>query len=295
MIIDNENSVNTEEVATSVNDISAESSLDELLVIDDINDINDNEIIEENENEVVADSQEEVQDKVGFDSKKQSLNKDDEANTRFAQMRRENEELKKKNEIASKYLSTLYKDQGINDLESFNNYMQTYEENQRKQEYMEKGIDVDAIDKVIAERLQANPELLRLKQMQEESKIQLEVQEFENSFPEYKNVKQIQELPNYERVLEFRNKHNLSLTDAFTLANKEKLKEIRDKEVIKMKNNIKTDLVAKQNKSLLASSGTGAGKPIVITKADLNEWKKFYPTESEEKLKQRILKAKKRN
>lgn len=293
MIIDNENSVNTEEVATSVNDISAESSLDELLVIDDID---DNEVIEENENEVDADNQnEEVQDKVDFDSKKQSLNKDDEANTRFAKMRRENEELKRKNEIASKYLSTLYKDQGINDLESFNNYMQTYEENQKKQEYMDKGIDVDAIDKVIAERLQANPDLLKLKQMQEESKIQLEVQEFENSFPEYKDVKQIQELPNYEKVLEFRNKHHLSLTDAFTLANKDKLKEIRDKEVLKMKNNIKTDLVAKQNRSLSASSGTGAGKPIVITKADLNEWKKFYPSESEEQLKKRILKAKKRN
>lgn len=286
---ENNNSVNTEEVATSVNN-SAESTLDDLLVIDD------NEIVEENE--VGADNQEEkekTETPINFNSEEQSKNKNNEANSEFARMRRENAELKKQNEIASKYLANLYKEQGINDVEAFNNYMQTFEKTQKDAEYKERfGFGVDEIDKIVADRINSNPELQQFKKIQEQRKVELEVQEFESAYPQFKDVKQIQDLPNYEKVLEFRNKHNLSLTDAFTIANKDKLKELQQEDVIKMKNNIKTDLVAKQNKNISNISGSIKSNPITITKSEMSEWKKFFPNKSEDDLKKIIYKNKTR-
>lgn len=286
---ENNNSVNTEEVATSVNN-SAESTLDDLLVIDD------NEIVEENE--VGADNQEEkekTETPINFNSEEQSKNKNNEANSEFARMRRENAELKKQNEIASKYLANLYKEQGINDVEAFNNYMQTFEKTQKDAEYKERfGFGVDEIDKIVADRINSNPELQQFKKIQEQRKVELEVQEFESAYPQFKDVKQIQDLPNYEKVLEFRNKHNLSLTDAFTIANKDKLKELQQEDVIKMKNNIKTDLVAKQNKNISNISGSVKSNPITITKSEMSEWKKFFPNKSEDDLKKIIYKNKTR-
>lgn len=286
---ENNNSVNTEEVATSVNN-SAESTLDDLLVIDD------NEIVEENE--VGADNQEEkekTETPINFNSEEQSKNKNNEANSEFARMRRENAELKKQNEIASKYLANLYKEQGINDVEAFNNYMQTFEKKQKDAEYKERfGFGVDEIDKIVADRINSNPELQQFKKIQEQRKVELEVQEFESAYPQFKDVKQIQDLPNYEKVLEFRNKHNLSLTDAFTIANKDKLKELQQEDVIKMKNNIKTDLVAKQNKNISNISGSIKSNPITITKSEMSEWKKFFPNKSEDDLKKIIYKNKTR-
>ena len=286
---ENNNSVNTEEVATSVNN-SAESTLDDLLVIDD------NEIVEENE--VGADNQEEkekTETPINFNSEEQSKNKNNEANSEFARMRRENAELKKQNEIASKYLANLYKEQGINDVEAFNNYMQTFEKTQKDAEYKERfGFGVDEIDKIVADRINSNPELQQFKKIQEQRKVELEVQEFESTYPQFKDVKQIQDLPNYEKVLEFRNKHNLSLTDAFTIANKDKLKELQQEDVIKMKNNIKTDLVAKQNKNISNISGSVKSNPITITKSEMSEWKKFFPNKSEDDLKKIIYKNKTR-
>ena len=101
-------------------------------------------------------------------------------------------------------------------------------------------------------------------------------------------------MPNFEKVLEFRNKHNLSLTDAFTLANKDNLQEILKQETLKLKNDIKNDLVSKQNRTLSNSSNSGNANPIVITKSDLNVWKKFYPGKSDEELKKIIYKSKTR-
>ncbi len=286
---ENENSVNTEDVATSDNNNSAIDPLDELLIIED------DEIVEDEEDESDADAQNDENQEINFDSKAQSRDKNNEANSQFAKMRRENEELKKKQDIANKYLSNLYKEQGIENIDGFNSYMQNFEETQKKAEYEAKGIDIDAIDKVIAERLKNNPELQKLQKMEEDRKIQLEVQEFENNYPQYQNAKNIQDLPNYEKVLELRSKHNLSLTDAFTIANKDKLNEIYKKEALDMKNKIKTDLVAKQNKNISNTSGSNGSNPIVITKSDLKNWKNFYPNKSDDELKKMIYKAKTRN
>lgn len=303
-MIVNDNSVNTEEVATSDNtninnDDELNNEIDEIL--DPINeDIDKLLIIDDDENKESNENDEgNIENEINiknekFNSNEQSKNKNNEFNSKFAQMRRENEELKRKTELANKYLSNLYQEQGIKDLDSFNTYMQNFEETQRKNEYKERGIDIDTIDKVIADRIKESPELQQLKKMQEQRKVELEVQEFEQNYPNFKDVKNVQELPNFEKVLEFRNKHNLSLSDAFTLANKDNLQEIMKQETLKLKNDIKNDLVSKQNRTLLSGSNSGNANPIVITKSDLNVWKKFYPGKSDEELKKIIYKSKTR-
>lgn len=303
MIVNN-NSVNTEEVATSDNtninnDDKLNNEIDEIL--DPINeDIDKLLIVDDDENkESIENDEGNIENEINiknekFNSNEQSKNKNNEFNSKFAQMRRENEELKRKTELANKYLSNLYQEQGIKDLDSFNTYMQNFEETQMKNEYKERGIDIDTIDKVIADRIKESPELQQLKKMQEQRKVELEVQEFEQNYPNFKDVKNVQELPNFEKVLEFRNKHNLSLTDAFTLANKDNLQEILKQETLKLKNDIKNDLVSKQNRTLSNSSNSGNANPIVITKSDLNVWKKFYPGKSDEELKKIIYKSKTR-
>lgn len=303
-MIVNDNSVNTEEVATSDNtninnDDELNNEIDEIL--DPINeDIDKLLIVDDDENKESNENDEgNIENEINiknekFNSNEQSKNKNNEFNSKFAQMRRENEELKRKTELANKYLSNLYQEQGIKDLDSFNTYMQNFEETQRKNEYKERGIDIDTIDKVIADRIKESPELQQLKKMQEQRKVELEVQEFEQNYPNFKDVKNVQELPNFEKVLEFRNKHNLSLSDAFTLANKDNLQEIMKQETLKLKNDIKNDLVSKQNRTLLSGSNSGNANPIVITKSDLNVWKKFYPGKSDEELKKIIYKSKTR-
>ncbi len=303
MIVNN-NSVNTEEVATSDNtninnDDKLNNEIDEIL--DPINeDIDKLLIVDDDENKESNENDEgNIENEINiknekFNSNEQSKNKNNEFNSKFAQMRRENEELKRKTELANKYLSNLYQEQGIKDLDSFNTYMQNFEETQMKNEYKERGIDIDTIDKVIADRIKESPELQQLKKMQEQRKVELEVQEFEQNYPNFKDVKNVQELPNFEKVLEFRNKHNLSLTDAFTLANKDNLQELMKQETLKLKNDIKNDLVSKQNRTLSNSSNSGNTNPIVITKSDLNVWKKFYPGKSDEELKKIIYKSKTR-
>lgn len=303
-MIVNDNSVNTEEVATSDNtninnDDELNNEIDEIL--DPINeDIDKLLIVDDDENKESNENDEgNIENEINiknekFNSNEQSKNKNNEFNSKFAQMRRENEELKRKTELANKYLSNLYQEQGIKDLDSFNTYMQNFEETQRKNEYKERGIDIDTIDKVIADRIKESPELQQLKKMQEQRKVELEVQEFEQNYPNFKDVKNVQELPNFEKVLEFRNKHNLSLTDAFTLANKDNLQEILKQETLKLKNDIKNDLISKQNRTLSNGSNSGNANPIVITKSDLNVWKKFYPGKSDEELKKIIYKSKTR-
>ena len=300
----NDNSVNTEEVATSDNtninnDDELNNEIDEIL--DPINeDIDKLLIVDDDENKESNENDEgNIENEINiknekFNSNEQSKNKNNEFNSKFAQMRRENEELKRKTELANKYLSNLYQEQGIKDLDSFNTYMQNFEETQRKNEYKERGIDIDTIDKVIADRIKESPELQQLKKMQEQRKVELEVQEFEQNYPNFKDVKNVQELPNFQKVIEFRNKHNLSLSDAFTLANKDNLQEIMKQETLKLKNDIKNDLVSKQNRTLLSGSNSGNANPIVITKSDLNVWKKFYPGKSDEELKKIIYKSKTR-
>lgn len=301
----NDNSVNTEEVATSDNtninnDDKLNNEIDEIL--DPINEDIDNLLIiddDENNDSDVSESNENYESNIKkentkFNSNEQSKNKNNEFNSKFAQLRRENEELKRKTNLANKYLSNLYQEQGIKDLDTFNNYMQNFEETQRKNEYKERGIDIDELDKVIADRIKESPELQQLKKMQEQRKVELEVQEFEQNYPNFKDVKNVQELPNFQKVIEFRNKHNLSLTDAFTLANKDNLQEIMKQETLKLKNDIKNDLVSKQNRTLSNSSNSGNANPIVITKSDLNVWKKFYPGKSDEELKKIIYKSKTR-
>ena len=157
-------------------------------------------------------------------------------NHAFAEMRVKNKKLEQQTKELEEKLGKMsgiignqFKDQGINDVDGYLNYYSEYEK--KELENKARYGDTEAIQKLAAQTIVDDP---RFKQMEQVSNAMLdmiarqkevdEVKEFNGAYGQNLNgYKDITGLPNANQIIDLMQENNLSLTQAYTLANSNSL------------------------------------------------------------------------
>lgn len=165
-------------------------------------------------------------------------------------------------------------------IESWEEYADAIEVQQRQaqeQKLREKGIDPSIVDQMV----QNSPAMKEAKQVIERNKMEQAKQTLDNDIreiskfdPDIKSIDDLMKSPNYETVFGYVKNNNLSLVDAYRLANSSKL-AVREREAAKQAaiNSAKSTTHLETTRGV--KKDTESYEPI--PEAILGHWKEAYP------------------
>lgn len=207
----------------------------------------------------VADEQPEV-----VEPEPEKPKQDHETNKAFQEIRKAKEEAERKASEADTWAKQTWGHLGIN---TFKEYQQALAEEQKKQEYQEKGIDYEEVKKIAKEELANHPEVLRAKNLEAKLSVNAEIRDLKSAYPDV-DVREVddlsdligvlEKLPNWDKIQQKVNR-GYELKDAYELVNKD---EISSKRVAAAEQSARNKINSKSH--LKPNSAGDAGEVFVM-------------------------------
>jgi hypothetical protein len=233
-----------------------------------------------------------IQPEVDVDPEQQSKDKDNPANHAFAEMRRKNKELEMKlqqNEQKQKqvdeYYAGLAKAKGRNDITTAEAYFKAVRAEELSAQYQETNDPLKLVE-LLKESVFSDPRFAQPAQtFDTDSVLNKEVEDFNKEFKQNLNsYEDIPTLPNSDKVIQYMYDKDLSLKEAYTLANPDKIQAAARQAAINQ---------AKGLTHIKANSNAGNVDSTVVTKADVDQWKQWFPNKTDEQCRKEIAANKK--
>lgn len=246
-----------------------------------------------------GDQQPEINDETPIE---QSKDKTHPANSAFARYRRENKELKEKYQMTQKQIEEmnnafkeLAKQNGVDGIEDVQGYLKAVKRQTLQQKYKQSQ-DPIVLAELVADMVKQDTD--PQKQQEEivnnavEEQLQKELKEFNEEFGKnLENIDDVISLPNSDKIIDYMEKRNLSITDAYFLANRADIqKEQSEKAKQEAINQARGFSHVKPN------SQGGEVNANAITqeeiKSNLPMWRAMFPNASQQEIVKMMQKAK---
>lgn len=234
-------------------------------------------------------------EKIETTPKEQSENKDNPANKAFAELRRKNKEFETKlgsYTQADKEVTELAKSLGYEGVTDVNSFLRAVKQEELATKYKETQ-DPTILAEMMKESMFSDPRFSQSQTKTEPANVDdalnSEIEEFNKSFDgKLTSFDDILNLPNSAKILDYMDKSNLPLIDAYKLANPEEY----------------ADRVAKASKQQAINQARGlshvksnatAGEidPVTVTAGEISQWKSWFPNKTEEQCRKEIANNKK--
>jgi hypothetical protein len=251
-------------------------------------------------------NEEEVAELPETTPEEQSKDKDNPMNHAFASITRENKQLKAKQDAWNQKVATWAQQAGFEDIRDIDGYLaaverqrQEAEQAQLAQQYQTTQ-DPAILAKISANQVMQNPELSkRFNQMdnivdyvvsqQANQMAQQQIADLNTRFgTNIKDINEVKNLPNGNKIVDYVAKKGLSLAEAYVLANQDDvMKNATAAEKQRMVNQ------ARGYDHVNADARGGNVDSIQVTEADIREWKGWFPDKTTDQCIKEIRAAKK--
>lgn len=247
-----------------------------------------------NPEDVAIENNTEVETEPVIDSKAQSRNKDNPANSLFAKMRREKKELEtnlQRYKQIDAYYADLAKKSGLSNITNAIEYAEAIKNQTFAEQYKETGDPSLLIDRM-KESIFSDPRFSQIIQPQSsgEDVIDKELSEFNSAgYEKLESFDDILNLPNSQKILTYMDTNNLPLLDAYKLANAETLVQKQTKAAKQAAIN-----QAKGHTHINSNAKSGGIEEIPVSENDIAIWKRRHGSnKTDEQCRKEITEAKK--
>lgn len=215
----------------------------------------------------------------------QSINKDNPANHAFAEMRRKIKELETTNKTLiqqkkekDEYYANLAKQAGRTDITTEEQYHKAAKLEKLAADYKETGDPLLLVE--LIKESGAIPQQPKQETIDIDSILNKEVDEFNKEFKHNLNsFEEIPTLPNSDKIIGYMQDKDLSLKEAYMLANPDKVRAAEKQAAINQ---------AKGLTHVVANSNSGKVEKITVTAAEVAEWKRWFPGKTDEQCRKEI-------
>lgn len=245
------------------------------------------------DNTNVDDNQGDQQPEVDATPEDQSNDKDNPANHAFAEMRRNNAQLKRENEAmkqrqveSDKYYANLAKSKGRNDINTADDYFKAVRQEELATAYTETNDPLKLVE-LFKESVFSDPRLSQPKQEPIiDNGLDKEVEEFNKEFKgTLKSIDDILTLPNSSEVISYMQNNGLPLNKAYALANPDKIKAATKQAAINQ---------VRGNAHITANNNGGNVDSIQVTATDIEQWKRRHgSSKTDEQCRKELIAVKK--
>jgi hypothetical protein len=231
-----------------------------------------------------------TQPEVDVDPGQQSIDKDNPANHAFAEMRRKLKEqelqlktMSQKQKETDDYYANLAKSKGRNDIKTADEYFKAVRQEELSADYQATN-DPIKLASLIKEMIM--PEIQKQEISTDiDSMFNSELEEYNKEFKgTLKSLDDILTLPNNEKIIGYMQNNSLSLTEAYKLANPEKVAAANKQAIINQ---------VKGHNHVKANSNGGTVEKINVTAAEVAQWKQWFPEKPDEQCRKEIAANKK--
>lgn len=221
----------------------------------------------------------------------QSQDKDNPANHAFAEMRRKNKEYESKlntysqadNEI--KELAARLGYEGVNGV---NDFVKAVKQNDLATKYQETQ-DPTILAEMMKESILSDPRFSQSKPVPVEDGLEKEIEDFNTSFGEkLTSFDDVLNLKNSSKVLDYMDRNNLSLAEAYKLANPDEYAEKLSKAARQQAIN-----QARGTSHVNANSTSGELDTVNVSASEISQWKNWFPNKTDEQCRKEIANTKK--
>lgn len=160
------------------------------------------------------------------------VKQDHETNKAFQELRKAKDAAERQIKEADEWAKNTYGHMGIS---SFKEYQQAVIDQQKREEYQEKGIDYDEVRKIAKDEAENHPDVVKARQIEQKYAINAEIRSLKSAFPDVEVaeiddlgdlVGMLSKLPNWDSIQQKINK-GYELKDAFELANRDDIAKRR--------------------------------------------------------------------
>jgi hypothetical protein len=203
---------------------------------------------------------------------------DHETNKAFQEMRKAREEAERRAKAADEIIEREFGHLGIKTVEQYHQYLQ---DEKKRREYAEKGIDYDEVRKIAKEEADNHPDVIKARQEAQRMAVNSEIRELKTAYPEL-DISEVDrldptelrtmlsKLPNWDQM-EHRVNRGYSLKDAYELANREAIEQKR----------LEAAKQAERNKihgkaHLKPSGSAETGDAIIVPPEVMNQYRQIF-------------------